>query len=80
MLQLNFQFLDVDRVGNANRRVAIMNGELDLSGRKVLPDELEHEELVEIRVEQGADNGIEFPVMVMRAFGEVNDHARGEIS
>ena len=41
---------------------------------EVLPDELEHEELVEIGVEQGARDGIHLPVMVMRAPGEIDNH------
>ena len=41
---------------------------------KVLPDELKHEEFVEIGIEQGARDGIQFPVMVVRAPGQVDDH------
>ncbi len=41
---------------------------------EMLPDELEHEELVEVGVEQGAGDGIELPVVVVRAPGEVDDH------
>jgi hypothetical protein len=40
----------------------------------VLPDELEHEQLVKVGVEQGARNGIQLPVMVVRAPGEFDDH------
>ena len=42
--------------------------------REMLPDELEHQELVEVGVEQGASDGIDFPVVIMRAPGEVDDH------
>jgi hypothetical protein len=40
----------------------------------VLPDELQHEELVKVGVKQGSDDGIEFPVVVMSALCEVNNH------
>jgi hypothetical protein len=43
--------------------------------REVFPDELEHEELVEVGVEERAHDGIELPVVVVRAFGEVDVHA-----
>ena len=41
---------------------------------KMLPDELEHQELVEIGVEQGARDGIHLPVVVVRAPGEIDNH------
>src|SRR5262245_12297535 len=43
--------------------------------RKILPDELQHQQLVEVRVEQRADDGIELPVVVMCPFSQVDVHA-----
>jgi hypothetical protein len=40
----------------------------------MLPDELKHQELVKIGIEQRPGNRVEFPVVVVRPFGEVNDH------
>jgi hypothetical protein len=40
----------------------------------VLPDELEHQQLVEIGIEQGAGNGIKLPIVVVRAPGEIDNH------
>jgi hypothetical protein len=40
----------------------------------MLPDELEHQQFVEIRVQQGPGNRVEFPVVVVRPLGEVDDH------
>jgi hypothetical protein len=40
----------------------------------MLPDELQHQELVKIRIQQGADDWIQFPVVVVRSLGEVHDH------
>ena len=41
---------------------------------KMLPDELEHQELVEICIEQRARDGIELPVVVMCPSGEIDNH------
>jgi hypothetical protein len=40
----------------------------------VLPDELEHEQLVEVGIEQRADDGIELPVVVVGSLCEVDLH------
>ena len=45
-----------------------------MRGREVLPDKLQHEQLVEVSVEQRAGNGIQLPVMIVRASGEVDNH------
>jgi hypothetical protein len=46
---------------------------------KVLPDELEHQEFVEIGIEQGAGNGIKLPIVVMRAPGQVDNHCASNV-
>jgi hypothetical protein len=40
----------------------------------MFPDELQHQQLVEVRIEQGSNDRIQFPVVVMRALREVHDH------
>src|ERR1700686_4655347 len=40
----------------------------------MLPDELQHQELVKIGVEQRPGNRVQLPVVVVRPLGEVNDH------
>ena len=40
----------------------------------MLPDELEHEKLVEIGVEQRARDGIHLPVVIVRAPGKIDNH------
>jgi hypothetical protein len=40
----------------------------------MLPDELEHEKLVEIRVEQGARDGVHLPVVIVRTPGKIDNH------
>jgi len=41
---------------------------------KMLPDKLQHQQLVEVRIEQRPRNRIELPVVVVRAPGQVDDH------
>ena len=41
---------------------------------KVLPDELEHQELVEIGIEQRSRDRIEPPVVVVRSPGKIDNH------
>jgi hypothetical protein len=43
----------------------------------MLPDELEHKEFVEVGIEQGPRDGVQFPVVVVRPLGEVDDHLIG---
>src|SRR3954447_22540155 len=40
----------------------------------MLPDELQHQQFVKVRIEQGTHNGIEFPVVVMGTAGDIDDH------
>ena len=65
----------IDLVGEADARGAVDDLAGDVDGGEVLPDELEHEQLVEVGVEQRADDGVELPVVVVRALGEVDIHA-----
>ncbi len=41
---------------------------------KPLPDELEHQELVEVCVEKRAGDGVQLPVVIVGAAREVDDH------
>jgi hypothetical protein len=40
----------------------------------MLPDELQHQQLVEIGVEQGAGDWVQLPVMIVRATRQIDDH------
>jgi hypothetical protein len=42
----------------------------------MLPDELQHQELVKIGVEQGPRNRVQFPVVIVRTTSEVHDHSQ----
>ena len=74
MVHLGDEGVGVDLVGEAHARGAVDDLAGDVDGREVLPDELEHEQLVEVGVEQRADDGVELPVVVVRALGEVDVH------
>ena len=74
MIELLDEFFVGEGVDRAAGR-AVVQGELDSSLRVMLPDELQHQQLVEIGVEQGSRDRVEFPVVVVRPFGEVHDHA-----
>src|SRR5271165_4522311 len=56
--------------------MAVVQRKLHTRGEEMLPDELEHEQFVEISVEQRPDDGVEFPIVVVCAFGEVDDHRK----
>ncbi len=75
MLHLRDEGGRIDLIGEADARGAVDDLAGDMDGGKVLPDELEHEQLVEVGVEQRADDGVELPVVVVRALGEVDIHA-----
>ncbi len=68
------ELVDIDDTAQRNRRGAIQKREFCTGLGEVLPDELEHEQLVKVGIEERARDGIEFPIMVVRAPGEVNDH------
>ncbi len=58
-----------DDLAQAHRSCAVDERVRGARRGKMLPDELEHEQFVEIRVEQGTRDGIHLPVMIVRAPG-----------
>ena len=74
MLHLRDKSMGVDLVGEADGCGAVDDLAGDVDGGEVLPDELQHEQLVEVGVEQRAHDGVELPVVVVRALGEVDVH------
>ena len=58
----------------ADRGSAIDEREGGAGAGKVLPDELEHQQLVEVSIEQGARDGIHLPVVIVGASGEIDNH------
>ena len=73
------QLCEADDFAQAHRRGAIDERECGAGAGEMLPDELEHEELVEIGVEQGARDGIHLPVVIVRAAGEVDNHGKDSL-
>src|SRR5580692_6793511 len=73
--QLFAQLLNVDDVTQTHRARTIEQSERGLGRAKMLPDELEHQQLVEIRIQQRTRDRVQFPVMVVRTPGNVNNHS-----
>ena len=40
----------------------------------MFPDELQHEQFVEVCIQEGANNGIQFPIVVVSAAGDIDNH------
>ena len=78
--ELLAKFVDGDDVAEADGGAAIEESEGGLGGGEVFPDELEHEEFIEVGVEERARDGIEFPVVVVRAAGDVDYHSEFTLS
>ena len=75
--QLLAKLADIHDVSQGNVVRAIHQGEGGAGGGVMFPDELEHQELVKIGIEERARDGIELPVMVVCAAGQVNNHGEG---
>ena len=74
VLHLGDEGLARDVVGETHRPRSIDDLADDLDLGEVLPDELQHQQLVEVRVEQRADDRVQTPVMVVGPLGEVHIH------
>ena len=68
------QVFHFDNFTQANGGSAIDEGERGARLPEMLPDELEHEELVEVGVEQGAGDGVHLPVVIVRAPDKIDHH------
>src|SRR4051812_19407973 len=58
VLQLYLELLNIDDVADAHTRMTINERKLHTRLGKVLPDELQHQQLVEIRVEQRSNDRV----------------------
>ena len=73
MIELGAQFAFIDDVGQAHMVGAVdqLEGGLDIG--MLLPDHLQHQQLVEIGVEQAAHDRVEPPIMVVGAGGDIGE-------
>ncbi|MCY1240027.1 hypothetical protein D9M72_528550 [compost metagenome] len=71
MIKLIAQFLLVDLVGKPHRLRAVDQREGRIDVRIELPDHLQHQKLVEIRVQQAAHDRVELPGMVIDTPGDI---------
>src|SRR6202030_2840565 len=74
LFQLGAELLDFDHIGEAQVAGAVDKRKRSGGFGELLPDELEHQELVKIGVEQRPRNRVQLPVVVMGASREVDDH------
>ena len=74
LLKLLAELGDVDGFAQAHRGGPVHQRKRHTRARKVLPDELEHQQLIEICIKQGAGNGVKLPVMIVRAPGDIDYH------
>ena len=75
VVELGDKFVAVDDVGEADRARAVLQPEGNGCRRLQLPDHLQHQELVEIRVEQRADDRIDAEGVVVGAPREIRAHS-----
>jgi hypothetical protein len=74
MLHLLGEIVDCKEVSERHLRGAIEKREGHLGFRKMLPNKLQHQQLIEIGIKQGPSNRVQFPVVVVRPLSEVDDH------
>ena len=74
LFQLFAKFVNMNHVREAHVARSIDQGKRRFGRSKALPDELEHEQLVEIGIQQGPRDRVQFPVMIMSAPREIDDH------
>ncbi len=74
VLQLLQYLFARNHVGQPQRRGSVAHRERYLRGGEMLPDELKHQQLVEIRIQQGSHHRVQVPVVVVRPLRKINDH------
>ena len=77
MVQLVAQFGFVDLLGQHDVRGAVDQREGHLQVGVEAPDHLQHEQFIEVRIEQAANDRIEFPGVIVDALGEIDRCHRG---
>ena len=74
LLELSYQFLALDSIREPNFGGAIDELEGCACPGEMLPDKLQHEQFVKIRIEQGPSHRVQIPIVVMRPLCKVHDH------
>ena len=77
MIELRAQFALVDHVGEPHRRGAVNQPEGGVDVAVQMADHLQHQQFVEIGIEQAADDRVEPPIVIPGARRDVgNGHGR----
>jgi hypothetical protein len=74
VLKLFSKFTQIHDLAEVDFMRSVHQRERRASLREMLPDELQHQQLVEIVIEQRSRDRIELPVVVVRASGKVDNH------
>ena len=74
MIELVDEFALVDDVGQAHLGRAVDELESDPAIAVQLPDHLQHQQLVKVRIEQGAHDRIDAEGVIVDTCGDIRDH------
>jgi len=72
MIKLFFQFPLVDQVCQGNISRSVNQIEHNPDPGMIIQDKLAHEQLIKIGVNQGSDDGVYFPIMIIDPGSYVN--------
>jgi hypothetical protein len=79
MIQLLFQGAGIDQSRQGNMRRTIDNAEGHPDVTKTPENRLRHQQFIEIRVDNGSDDRVDSPIVIIDARGDVG-HVRGTVS
>ena len=74
LFELLAKLADINKIRKAQFWSPVAEGKGGSGLRKVLPDELEHEQFVEVCIQKRSSDRVEFPVMAVSATREIDDH------
>src|SRR6185503_12223085 len=74
VLKLFPQLVDIHNLAKPHILRTVHQRERRTRPRKMLPDKLKHQQLVEIRIEQRSRNRIELPIMIVCASRQIDNH------
>ena len=72
MIELFAQLSFINQLGQFDMLGAVDEAEGDVRVGLVAKDRLAHQQLIEIRVDQGADDRIDLPLAIISAGGDIN--------
>jgi hypothetical protein len=80
LIELLTKLTDVNQVGQTHADRTVQERKGSLRPWEALPDELEHQEFVKVSVQEGPRDRVQFPIMIVSAPSEINDHDRSTLA